>query len=138
MSTVKALVPDNGWQLLIAIIAAETVSPDLLTVDPVPRQRRVVREDCITADGTTTTHREQTPEEEDRLSEMVDSYLTDAGVQPLPRPVAVHLTLPDGVKDMDQLGELVQADLWDRELTHPSAWAAALREVLPGRYADPT
>lgn len=138
MSDGPARVPDNGWQQLIAIIASETVSHDLLTVVPSPRERRVIREDCTDRDGVETVrYRPVTDEEVERLAENVDGYLIDAGVEPLPRPSAVYLTLPAGVVDMDALCEAVLANPRVRELVLPSEWAAALREMLPPLYRPP-
>jgi len=138
MSDGPARVPDNGWQQLIAIIAGQAVSHDLVTVVRNPQERRVIREDITTKEGEESVrYRPVTDEEVERLAENVDGYLVDAGVEPFPRPSAVYLTLPAEVVDMDQLCELVLADPRSPRLVLPSEWAAVLRDLLPRLYRPP-
>lgn len=133
MLTVR--VPEAGFHLLIARLVAESVKSEYLATVADTREPWLVRDDA-TIDGVLTTRlRPITDEEREELTDIANSYLIDAGVEPIAVGALLSLTLPDGVADMDELCEQLLAVIGDRPTEHPSQMAAALREILPQRYS---
>lgn len=131
MSVVR--VPEVGFQLLIAQLAAES-NPLVVSTEPQPEELHVTDE-VTNQDGTTgVRHRLLTPTERRELAEMSNAYLIDAGASPVPPDQSVLLTLPAGVPDMNALCRLLLENIGDRPTDHPSQMAAALREVIPSLY----
>lgn len=129
-------VPDNGWELLIAWLTADVVSPELVRIVSATSDSEVIDEITF-RDGTTrVVHRWMTDEERDELREMHNEYLTDAGAPELPAGFAVYLTLPSNIATMDELCEVAWAGLRDLEAPHPREIAADLRKILPPLYVS--
>jgi hypothetical protein len=127
-------VPDNGYELLIAWLVAE-INPALVAVVPDPPVSVHVDQWCEDADGNVTYSKVLLSDEDrEEFARMVDGYLIDAGVPPLPRGYAVQLLLPAGVPTMDELCSVCWAAVAEVEDNHPSATAVALRPALQARY----
>jgi hypothetical protein len=133
-STGQVLVPESGWQQLIAWLVADVVSPELVATGPQP-EGGLVLEFRTVAGKTTEWHREFTEKDRAEVAEANNEYLFDAGVPPVPPGAAVYLTLPAGVTSMDEFCAELNEELADCNLVHPREQAAALREVLPHWYA---
>ncbi len=127
------VVPSVGWQLLIAWVTAQSVSPSLVRVVDEAQSPEVVEVVETIGDTIQRVLREIEPAERDEFDEMNDGYLIDAGADPLPRSASVRLRLPSGVRDMEELCELIGAATPEVG-SHPSAMTSALREVLPQIY----
>ncbi|HEU5222893.1 MAG TPA: DUF5956 family protein [Candidatus Lumbricidophila sp.] len=131
----KVVVPDVGWQLLIAIVVSKTVSVELVSWISRPPELQRVRGERTRSDGTPLPYqRFLSPSELAEFAYMNDKYLTDAGVEPVAAGTVLQLTLPDGVADMDEFCALLSRELDDRAFQHPLFMASALRQIIPRHY----